>query len=113
MSQDCSPVPAYLFETDQGSVYRCPCCDRLEVTFKHFTVALTDEAFQRLCDTNQLLLDWVERHGPCTTIDFKVKTDAGLMLIPLFPFDAFDLKELLDGTAAMMELETMLKEVLS
>lgn len=113
MAAECPSAPDHLFETLDGFSYRCPCCNRIEVVFKHFVVALNEYDFERLRKANDVLLDSVERYGPYSSIDFHVKVEDRTLRIPLFPLDVLDLKELLDGTAAMIELETILAATLS
>ena len=101
-----------IFQTPNGRVVRCACCGRLEVAFGNIVLA-GDSAgllrFRRI--VAQLDPDASpERIGHARPFRLSVQ---GTKLAFRFTHDeAAELRDLLDGAAAMLELECMLDDVL-
>ena len=102
----------YLYHTQHGHVLRCTCCGRYEIAFRHTHVRLAPPHFVGLVRGVQSfpVEGWeAESFGVLrlTPEDAPVAVH-----IRLHRPDVLELRELLNGAAAMDELETMLGDVL-
>ena len=102
----------YLYHTPHGHVMLCTCCGRYEIAFRHTHVRLARAHFVQLIRGVQSFpVDgWdVESYGVLrltpegAPVEIRVKLNRA---------DVQELRELLNGAAAMDELETMLTDVL-
>jgi len=104
--------PSVIFQTPNGKVLRCACCDRLEVVFGNIALAEEPVLFERLRQiVKQLDLDALE-----SRVDgdrpILLSVDGEKLAFRFTRAEAVELHELLDGAAAMLELGTMLDETL-
>jgi hypothetical protein len=104
--------PTLIFQTPNGKVLRCACCDRLEVVFGNIALAEEPALFERFRQiVKRLDLDALE-----SRIDgarpILLSVDGEKLTFRFTRAEAIELQELLDGAAAMLELGTMLDETL-
>lgn len=105
---DASP----LFETAYGSVRHCPCCDRIQVTFQDRTLLLDASYFEALVHH----VAAADEQAPLRPHSgwWKLCTDtcAGEVAVLLRDNELAHLRSLLDGAAAMLELNDLLADTL-
>jgi hypothetical protein len=108
-STDDSPP---IFQTPNGKVLRCSCCDRIEVVFGNISVAEEPYLFDRFRRlVKQLGVDTQARqHDDDRPVLLSV--DGDRFAFRFTPAEVHELEELLDGAAAMLELDEMLDETL-
>jgi len=97
----------YLFETANGAVLHCDCCDRFQVMFDDVLLLLTKREFRQLLHTVQAAAETVRDAAPrwwrlCTP------TDAGEVTVPVKSGELLELADLLQGAAVMRELDAMM-----
>jgi len=55
----------YLFETANGAVLHCDCCDRFQVMFDDVVLLLTKRDFEQLLHTVAAAAEQMRDHPPC------------------------------------------------
>lgn len=100
-----------LFRTPHGLVVRCVCCHKLEIRFRSFWLAIDEGDFRALKHANDVLAAEVVRYGPYCRWRLAARS-CDTVSVTLSPRDVLALKELLDGAAAMLELEHLLDDTL-
>jgi len=103
--------PSIIFETERGKVLRCACCERLEVQFGNVALAEDPDVFRRFCRI-------------VAGLDLRTYAHASSERPVVLPIDgdklnfrftldeANELKDLVDGAVATLELESLLRETL-
>jgi hypothetical protein len=100
-----------VFQTDHGRVVRCRCCGRLELLFGPLALAENRSFFARLRDVlGSLSLD--DDVPTRSARPFVVSLDGDKLALRFTPAEARALRELLDGAAAMLDLDDLVRETL-
>jgi hypothetical protein len=101
-----------IFQTPNGKVLRCECCGRIEVVFGNLGVAEEPDLFVRFRSlVKQLDVDAQARqHDDERPIFLSV--DGDRFTFRFTREEVYELEELLDGAAAMLELDEILDETL-
>lgn len=101
-----------IFQTANGKVLRCACCDRLEVVFGNLAVAQEPPLFRRFRRiVKQLDVDAQE----CRIDEERpvlLSVDGDRLAFRFTRAEARELEELLDGAAAMLELGEIVDDAL-
>ena len=102
-----------IFQTPNGKVLRCSCCDRIEVVFGNISVAEEPFLFKRFRHAvKQIDVDaQADRRDDERPILLSV--DGDRFAFRFTPAEIRELEELLDGAATMLELGEMLDEELN
>lgn len=102
-----------LFRTSQGRVIRCACCGRLEITFRGEHLRASPSDFQALAQTVAHARQEIqETDDACSRWRLSTATEAGTVCVTFSRGEIEALHALLDGAAAMLELETLLHDAL-
>ncbi len=105
---DSSPI----FQTPNGMVLRCSCCDRIEVVFGNIRVAEEPSLFKRF----RYAVKHIDVEAQLTQRDDErpilLSVDGDRFAFRFTPEELQELEELLDGAAAMLELGEMMDETL-
>lgn len=101
-----------IFQTPNGKVLRCSCCDRIEVVFGNISVAEGPSLFKRFWHAvKQIDVDaQADRRDDERPILLPV--DGDRFVLRFTPAEIRELEELLEGAATMLELGEMLDETL-
>jgi len=98
----------YLFETTNGAVLHCDCCDRFQVMFDDVLLLLTQREFSQLLHTVAATAETVRDAAP-RWWRLSTPTGAGEVTVPVKSSELLELADLLQGAAVMRELDDMLK----
>ncbi|WP_022836828.1 DUF6686 family protein [Salisaeta longa] len=102
-----------LFQTEHGTVLRCACCNRIEVVFGNIALAEEPPLFARFHRlVAGLDLDALCADHPDVSHPVVLSADGDKLAFRFTCDEARALRELLDGAAAMLELEGLLQETL-
>lgn len=102
---DCSLHEPALYETRDGRVLRCACCERVQIEFRDHTLLVDAAEFETLLGTVVEVLDEVEGDDGRDGWRLTAPTDAGREVSVAFGHDALRaLYELLAGAQAMRTL---------
>ncbi len=100
-----------LFDTRDGSVLHCACCDRIQITFRGLMLLITVEEFDVLCRTVAKAWEEINDREDAPTWRLSADTDAGGVSVTLHLDELRALRELLNGAYAMMTLRDSLRAV--
>lgn len=102
-----------IYQTQNGKVLRCACCGRLEIHFGNIAIAEPPSRFERL----RKIVASIDLDRPASQTDsdrpIMLAVDGVRLSLRFTRAEAAELQELLDGTAAMLELEHLLDDTLS
>jgi len=102
----------YLFCTEHGYVLRCVCCGRFEVALGRLLLQLSPECFQALCErVRSVPLDAWEPGSLCA-LSLTGRLEAADVRYACTRAELIELRELLEGAQAMLELEQLLHQTL-
>jgi hypothetical protein len=102
-----SPV---LFETPRGRVVHCTCCGRFQIEFDHLLLLLDTPGFWSFRRTIQQ--GATPREAAPASWTLQAHTDAGEVRVPNMDRAALlALHDLLDGAAALRELQVLIESV--
>ncbi len=99
-----------IFQTKNGKVLRCACCDRIEVVFGNFAVAEEPFLFKRFRHAVKQLDVEAQASRSDAERPILMSVDGDRFAFRFTREEARELEELLDGAAAMLELGEMLDE---
>jgi hypothetical protein len=102
-----------VFQTPNGKVLRCACCDRLEVVFGNISVAEEPALFQRFRRAVKQLDARATESRADADRPLLLSVDGDRLAFRFTPEEARELEELLDGAAAMLELGEIVDEALN
>ncbi|PQJ35311.1 hypothetical protein BSZ35_12500 [Salinibacter sp. 10B] len=101
-----------IFQTENGKVLRCACCDRIEVVFGNIAVAEEPFLFKRF----RQAVKQIDVEAQQSRIDAErpilLSVDGDRFAFRFTREEALELEELLDGAAAMLELGEIVDEEL-
>jgi hypothetical protein len=101
-----------IFQTEHGKVLRCACCDRIEVVFGNIAVAEEPFLFKRF----RRAVKQIDVDGQARQRDddrpVLLSVDGDRFAFRFTPAEVHELEDLLDGAAAMLELDEILDETL-
>ena len=103
--------PSVLFRTKRGTVFRCACCNRLEVQFGNIALAEDPPIFRRFCDVVEAL-DLGAAGRPDCERPVILPLDGDKLNFRFTRDEAAELKELVRGARAMLELDHILDDTL-
>lgn len=103
--------PSVLFQTEHGTVFRCACCDRLEVQFGNIALAEEPDIFQRFCEV-ALSLNLRDPAQPSSSRPVILPVDGKALNFRFTREEAAELQELVRGAQAMLALEDVLEDTL-
>lgn len=103
--------PSLIFQTEHGAVLRCACCDRLEVQFGNIALAEEPSVFHHFCDVVQAM-DLCTPAQPASARPVILPVDGDKLNFRFTRAEAAELKELVRGAQAMLELDDILDETL-
>jgi hypothetical protein len=100
-----------LFETRDGSILHCACCDRLQITFRGLTLLISTDRFDALRRKLATAWDEIRRRDDACAWRLSAETDAGPITVTLDRTEVRRLQDLLDGASTMRTLRDSLAAV--
>ncbi|PEN13137.1 hypothetical protein CRI94_10845 [Longibacter salinarum] len=98
-----------LFTTAHGSAIRCACCDRIEVTFRGIPFLLTEDDLPVVQSVFQSIGE--AEADPGDVWEMSATTGNGPVTVHYRHRDLLEFGNLIDGTAAMLELEEIIADL--
>lgn len=98
----------YLFATACGRVFRCRCCERVQVEFAAHSFPMDRAYFAKL---DRCLKEAVISGLSDRWVRLQLHTDAGLANVPLRPHEVRQFQHLVSGARAMLRLEEELQAI--
>ena len=102
-----------IFQTENGKVLRCACCDRIEVVFGNISVTEEPFLFKRFRHAVKQIDAEEQADRRDDERPILLSVDGDRFAFRFTREEALELEELLDGAAAMLELDEMLDEELN
>lgn len=103
--------PSIIFQTENGVVLRCACCNRLEVQFGNIALAEEPSVFTHFCDVVEAM-DLCTPAQPASSRPVILPVDGDKLNFRFTREEASELKELVRGAQAMLALDRLLDETL-
>lgn len=97
-----------LYHDEAGRVYKCTCCDKIQILFANVSMQQSLDEWLYFKES----LEWMIYETPqmSETHRFSIKSGLGEMAIRLNRQQLGELVELIDGAAAMIELQDILED---
>jgi len=105
--------PERLFETRYGHVLQCDCCQRLQITFRDYTLLVEEDELEVLTETVKHAWRQVQEAGGPEQWQFQADTDAGPVSVTLTEPSLRTLHTLLQGAWSMYVLNERMDAVAS
>lgn len=97
-----------LYETNYGTIFRCDCCNKLQVQCKHF---LLHQSASRFASFNVQLENLLNNPiAKSAAPDNQFRFSAGELTLKLYLDEVIALQALYGGALAMLELQEILNE---
>jgi len=98
---DSSPI----FQTENGKVLRCACCDCIQITFREHTLLVNEDELEVLTETIKHAWRNVQDNDGLNQWELQAGTDAGPVAITLSESSLRTLHALLQGAWSMYTLQ--------
>ncbi|WP_141491607.1 hypothetical protein [Longimonas halophila] len=107
----CEADSPYLFSTNRGAIFQCSCCRRLQLMFDDIVLVLSPRDFRCLSDAVETAMQQIDDAVP-SWWRLSAPGRSPKSGVRVHSDDIAALRDLLQGTAAMLELDGLLADTL-